>query len=267
MIRQPAVAGRFYPATEHLLRQELGLLITETGCKKKVIGVLSPHAGYIYSGKTAGKLFSAIEIPRTVLMLGPNHHGVGSLAALAPEDYWLTPLGAVPVEKRLSNLIIGEICQVQYDPLPHRNEHSLEVQLPFLQYLRPDLNIVPLSLGFGDYAGCQLLAEGLTAAVRQFGEDLLILASSDMSHYETAEAASTKDAMALEHLLAFDPQGMLEICRSKRITMCGVVPAAIMLMVASRLGAVHAELLEYTDSGKASGDYQQVVGYAAATVW
>jgi AmmeMemoRadiSam system protein B len=267
MIRQPAVAGQFYPETRHQLCNELARLIPEGITPKKLIGVLSPHAGYVYSGSTAGQLLAGTKIPGTVIILGPNHSGIGALAALSPEDGWQTPLGVVPLDKRLANLIQQQIPAIQQDSTAHLREHSLEVQVPFLQYLQPEVRIVPLCLSFGDYAGCEILGKGIAAAIRAFGEDVLILASSDMTHYETADMAKQKDMLALERLLELDPQGLVDICRSNRITMCGVIPAATMLVAANELGACKAELITYTSSGEVTGDYRQVVAYAAVEVW
>lgn len=267
MIRQPAVAGQFYSGSQAGLRNELHQLIPATPAKRSVIGVISPHAGYLYSGATAGKLLAGIEIPRIVVILGPNHRGRGALAALAPEDGWQTPLGVVPLEKRLCRLISQEIPAVQLDSLAHAQEHSLEVQVPFLQQLRPDVAIVPLCLAFGDYAGCELLGKGLASAIRVYDEPVLILASSDMTHYESVDAAKQKDSLALERVLALDAQGLVEICRAKRISMCGVIPAAVMLVAAAALGARQSELVAYTTSGEVTGDLHEVVAYAAVAVW
>lgn len=262
MIRQPAVAGQFYPASEQELRSELQHLI-----KRPVIGVISPHAGYVYSGRTAGRLLAGIEIPATVIILGPNHRGVGTLAALSPEDGWKTPMGIVPIEKRLAGLIKQQIPAVLPDSSAHLREHSLEVQVPFLHYLRPDVSIVPICLAFDNYADCKIIGRGLAAAIRAFDEKVLILASSDMTHYESAETARQKDMLALERALALDPQGLVEACRSNSITMCGVIPAATMLVAAKELGATKAELIAYTTSGEVTGDYRQVVAYAGVEIW
>lgn len=267
MIRKPAVAGQFYPDKADDLRSGLQQLIPDTTVKRNVIGVISPHAGYLYSGSTAGRLLAGISIPRTVIIIGPNHRGTGALAALAPEDGWQTPLGVVPIEKRLNTLIQRLIPAVQPDAAAHALEHSLEVQVPFLQYLRPDVSIVPLCLAFNDAVACELLGKGLAAAVRGFGEPVLLLASSDMSHYESAESAQKKDAHALKKALALDALGLLEVCRAKHITMCGVVPAAVMLVAAKELGASQAELVAYTTSGEVTGDLSEVVAYAAVSVW
>ncbi len=267
MIRLPAVAGQFYPGTEQGLRDELQRLLPPVAEKRRAIGVISPHAGYVYSGSAAGALLAQVVIPRTVVIIGPNHRGAGAIAALSPENGWQTPLGVVPIEKRLSDLIRQHQPAIQEDSAAHRLEHSLEVQVPFLQYLRPDVSIVPLCLAFGDYAGCELVGTALAAAITEFGEEVLIIASSDMTHYESAESARQKDSLALERALALDPQGLVEVCRIKRITMCGVIPSALMLVAARQMGATQAELLVYTNSGQVTGDDQQVVAYASVLVW
>ncbi len=266
MIRQPAVAGQFYPGSQSALTRELQRLLPSVTSKQPAIGAISPHAGYIYSGSAAGQLLAGIEIPPTVVILGPNHHGGGALAALSPAQGWQTPLGVVPLQQRLAALIQQQVPAVQEDASAHRLEHSLEVQVPFLQYLRPDVAIVPLCLGFGDYPGCELLGSGLATAIRAFGEEVLILASSDMTHYESADAAKRKDTLALERALALDAKGLVEVCRAQRITMCGVIPAAVMLVAAKALGATQAELVAYTNSGEVTGDDREVVAYAAVTV-
>jgi AmmeMemoRadiSam system protein B len=268
MQRQPAVAGQFYPGTEQQLRAELSRLIPDNSpAGLQVKGVISPHAGYVYSGAIAGKLFSKITIPSTVLIIGPNHHGIGAAAALYPDGEWLTPLGVLPINSRLNDLLLQDVPYLQSDSIAHQREHSLEVQAPFLQYLRPDISISAICLGHGDYQPLQQIAAGIAAAISKFGEDVLIVASSDMTHYESAESARQKDEAALERVLAFDSRGLLEVCRSRKITMCGVVPSAVMLEAARELGATKAELVAYGTSGDVTGDSRQVVGYAAVTVY
>lgn len=266
MQRQPAVAGRFYPAKPDQLRSELAAMIPFSDAKQRVVGIISPHAGYVYSGAIAGKLFSVISIPPTVLVLGPNHHGTGAGAALYPDGDWLTPLGSVPINSRLNSLISRHCPLVAHDTLAHRFEHSLEVQIPFLQAVRPDVTMAALCLSHGSYAPLHEIGQGIAAAIREYGEDVLILASSDMTHYESAQTARRKDMLALERVLALDAEGLLLVCRSERITMCGAIPAAVMLVAAKSLGASRAELVAYGTSGDVSGDDRQVVGYAAVTV-
>lgn len=266
MQRQPAVAGQFYPGSEIKLRAALSQLIPEMPSTKAVKGIISPHAGYVYSGTIAGQLYSRITIPDTVLILGPNHHGRGAAVALYPDGEWVTPLGAVTVNSRLNSLLLRHSPYIQSDSVAHHNEHSLEVQLPFIQYLRPDVTISAICIGHGDYASLRDIGRGIAAAIREYGEEVLIVASSDMTHYESAESARLKDEMALDRVLALDGKGLLEVCRSRGITMCGVVPATVMIEVALMLGAGQADLIAYGNSGDVTGGDDQVVGYAAVTV-
>jgi len=267
MQRQPAVAGQFYAGKGTQLRSDLAGLIPESDTQRKVTGIIAPHAGYVYSGAIAGQVYASIEIPATVLILGPNHHGAGAGAALYPDGEWLTPLGPVTINSRLNSLLQQNVPLLRSDTVAHEFEHSLEVQVPFIQYLRPDTTISAICLGHGGYDSVRQIGEGIAAAIRAYGSEVLIVASSDMTHYESAESARRKDELALERVLGFDPQGLLQICRSEQITMCGVVPAAVMLVAAGELGATRAELVAYGTSGDVTGDNRQVVAYAAVTVW
>lgn len=267
MQRQAAVAGQFYPDSEPALRDALSRLIPENKSPKAVKGIISPHAGYVYSGAIAGRLFSEVAIPATVLIIGPNHHGSGAAAALYPDGEWMTPLGATPVNSRLNALLLRYTPYIQPDVVAHQLEHSLEVQLPFIQYLRPDATIAAICLGHGDYARLRDIGAGIAAAIREFGDEVLIVASSDMTHYESATTARLKDEMALERALTLDGKGLLEVCQSRGITMCGVVPAAVMIEAALQSGASHAKLVAYGTSGDVTGDNRQVVGYAAVKVF
>jgi hypothetical protein len=267
MQRQPAVAGQFYAGTSKQLRSDLAALMPEVHGARKVTGIIAPHAGYIYSGAIAGQVYASVEIPATVLVLGPNHHGAGAGAALYPDGEWLTPLGPVSINSRLNSLLQQNIPSLRTDTVAHEFEHSLEVQVPFIQYLRPDASISAICLGHGDFAAVRQIGEGIAAAIRAYGKEVLIVASSDMTHYESAESARRKDELALERVLGFDPQGLLQVCRSEQITMCGVVPAAVMLVAAGELGATQSELAAYGTSGDVTGDNRQVVAYAAVTVW
>ena len=267
MQRQPAVAGQFYPGSEDKLRAALSPLIPRNASPKQVTGIISPHAGYVYSGAIAGRLFSHITIPDTVLIIGPNHHGTGAAAALYPDGEWLTPLGTTAINSRLNSLLLQHTPYIQSDSVAHRLEHSLEVQLPFLQYLRPDVTISALCIGHGDYPPLRDIGLGIADAIREYGEEVLIVASSDMTHYESAAAALEKDQKALDRVLALDGKGLLDVCHLRGITMCGVVPATVMIEAALKLGATEAGLVAYGTSGDVTGDNEQVVGYAAVTVF
>lgn len=266
MQRQPLVAGQFYPGSPEKLRAELVRLISVVTEKRHAKGIIVPHAGYLYSGGIAGKAFGMIQIPDVVLILGPNHHGAGDPVALYPDGEWLTPLGPVSINSRLNSLLKKHCRQTREDTLAHRFEHSLEVQLPFLQTLKPDLTFSALCLGLDDFETLRGIGEGVAAAIRDFGGNVLIIASSDMTHYESADSARRKDNLALDRVLALDPRGLLQVCRNESITMCGAVTAAVMLLATEILGASKAELLAYGTSGDITGDNRKVVGYAAVLV-
>lgn len=267
MQRHAAVAGQFYPGTPEQLRTTLSGLIPQVPNKRRALGIVAPHAGYVYSGAIAGKVYGRIAIPPNVLIIGPNHHGAGAAAALYPEGEWLTPLGPIAINPRLNSLLQHHVPCVEFDSTAHRFEHSLEVQVPFIQYLRSEATLSALCLGHGDFAAVQEIGKGVAAAIREYGEEVLIVASSDMTHYESADSARRKDELALERVLAFDPEGLLKICRGEHITMCGVIPAAVMLVASLELGAEQAELAAYGTSGDVTGDNHQVVGYAGVLVW
>lgn len=266
MQRQPAVAGQFYPSSQDRLRAELARMIPLSESKRRAKGIVVPHAGYVYSGAIAGKAYGMTLIPDTILILGPNHHGVGEAAALYPGGEWLTPLGPVAINTRLNSLIKQHLPFVHEDALAHQFEHSLEVQLPFLQYLRADVTCSTLCLGHGNFDVLCQIGEGLAASITEYGGEVLIVASSDMTHYESAATARRKDTLALDRVLAFDARGLLKVCRDEHISMCGAVVTAVMLVAAESLGATRAELVAYGNSGDVTGDTQQVVGYAAVVV-
>jgi AmmeMemoRadiSam system protein B len=266
MVRQPAVAGQFYTGDAKMLRAELDKYVVHADKTEKALGIIAPHAGYIYSGSVAGRVYGEVAVPASVIILGPNHHGIGARAALYPDGEWLTPLGAVGINTRLAGLVKKHAPLVEEDSTAHHYEHSLEVQLPFLQFVRPDVSIVPLCLGFGDFASCAALGSGIAGAISECESDVLIVASSDMTHYESAAAARVKDDEALKEILALNPEGLLKVCRDRGITMCGVIPATVMLVAALQLGARLARVVSYATSGDVTGDNRQVVAYAALTV-
>jgi MEMO1 family protein len=265
MVRQPAVAGKFYTNNPDELRRELAEMVPQ-GEGEHAFGIVAPHAGYIYSGKAAGRVYGAVKVPDAVLVIGPNHTGIGSLAALWPSGEWFTPLGPVPVNNGLSKLILQHASQVQEDFAAHRFEHSLEVQLPFLQYRNPKVSIAALCLSVFDFESASSIGNGLARAISEYDEDVLIVASSDMTHYESAQSAKSKDELALAQIAAMNPELLLKVCREKNITMCGVMPATVMLVAAKALGATSSRLVSYTTSGEVNGDLQRVVAYAAITV-
>jgi len=265
MVRQPSVAGKFYTHDPEKLRAELSAMMPQ-GETSRVIGIIAPHAGYIYSGKTAGRVYGLIRVPDTVVVLCPNHTGLGAPAALSPSEGWLTPLGVVPVNNQLSELILHHSPGLRPDASAHQFEHAIEVQLPFLQYKNPWVSIVAICLALPDYPALAAIGQGIARAISEYGEEVLIVASSDMNHYESAAVARQKDEQALERVTALDPEGLIKVCRAKGITMCGAVAATVMLVAAKALGATAGRTIEYTHSGEVNGDSERVVAYAAVAV-
>jgi AmmeMemoRadiSam system protein B len=266
MRRAPAVADQFYPGDSQRLTRMLTELVPAGGQRQQATAVVSPHAGYVYSGRVAGETFSRIAIPEDVLILGPNHHGMGAEVALMAEGEWEMPLGTVPINAELARLLLAESGLIEADTLAHRFEHSLEVQVPFLQYLQPSLHLTPLVISHLALATCQEVGRAIAAAIRAYAKPVLIVASTDMTHYESRASASAKDKKAIERVLALDPTGLYNTVLGNQITMCGIMPTTITLIAALELGATEAELVRYTDSGETSGDTDQVVGYAGFVV-
>jgi MEMO1 family protein len=264
MIREPAVAGRFYPAARGRLASDLERLVAAPGVRPRAaVGVLVPHAGYVYSGRVAGETYARVDVPPRAVVLCPNHTGLGARAALWPRGAWRTPLGDVPVDDELTAAL--RACPlVEDDRAAHAREHALEVQLPFLQARRPDVAIAALCLGPLAEDECEALGAAVAEAARAAGA--LVVASSDMSHYEPADEARRHDERALEPFLALDARRLYERVRGEDISMCGIIPATVMLFAARALGARSAELVRYANSGDVNGDRESVVGYAGAVV-
>ena len=268
MIRSAVVAGAFYPENKTILETELEKLIHFSNTKRKVIGLISPHAGYIYSGSCAGKGFGAVKIPDTVIILGVNHHGFGHPCAVDGHDFWSTPLGDVEVDYQLREKLVSNSRIFDSDSTAGNEEHSLEVQVPFIQYINPKAKILPIIISSGDVN--QLMAGGKEIArlIRNNTDsDILMVASSDMSHFVDAKSAKLKDDKAIDQILKLDPQGLFDTVAAERISMCGVSPATMMLSAAVELGAQNAEIIEYTHSGTVSGDNDRVVAYLSMTIY
>ena len=265
MVRSPAVAGQFYPANPSILEKEVSSYTKEVK-RENAIGVIAPHAGYIYSGKVAGSVYSRINIPKDVIIVGPNHTGLGEPEAVMCSGTWHMPGGDVEINTTLSESLIKNSKYLRDDHFAHLREHSIEVQIPFLQHFRKDLRIVPIAMMSMDYTICQDIAHAVARAVKGFKEPVLIVASSDMTHYESDKSAREKDKKAIDKVLALEPEELLKTVRDHRITMCGVIPATIMLLACKELGATKAELVDYATSAETSGDYDHVVGYAGMIV-
>jgi AmmeMemoRadiSam system protein B len=265
--RPPAVAGSFYPGNAAELRRMLGLLVDPKKEKTKAFGVVCPHAGYVYSGAVAGAVYSSVELPETFVILAPAHRPQGPAFAIMTEGEWETPLGTVPVDTALASAIQSRCRAMIVDPSAHALEHSLEVQIPFLQYLGKNISIVPISVSSrSSLEPLTEAGEAIAGAIRESGKDVLLVASTDMSHYISAGAAKKLDGMAVERIQALDSAGLVGTVLDNDISMCGVFPTAVVLVAAQALGATRAELVAYTNSGAVTGDDREVVAYAGLRI-
>ncbi|MCW5213213.1 AmmeMemoRadiSam system protein B [Desulfobulbus sp. TB] len=265
MRRQPAVADKFYEGDPGKLYQTLRRLIPKTSDRVEAKAVLSPHAGYVYSGGVAGETFARIIIPETVILLGPNHQGQGMPLAVGSQD-WDMPLGQVSLARDLAESLINTSSLFTFDDTAHCYEHSLEVQIPFVQYFQKNLHILPIVIDHLSLQECCQAAHELAQAIQATRRSVLLVASTDMTHYLSRQQAAKQDRLALAHILDLDANGLYETVFSRRISMCGIIPTTITLLTVAELGARTAELVRYMDSGEASGDTDQVVGYAGVII-
>jgi hypothetical protein len=266
MLRKPAVEGRFYPGKKELILRDLKSFMDPSVKKQKCLGAVVPHAGYIYSGSVAGAVYSQIEPSNTYILLGPNHTGYGKSFAIMRQGAWQTILGEVPIDYELAEILLEKSSYLEDDHLAHHFEHSLEVQLPFLQYFGNPFKIVPISISQYDVLGYKELGKEIGECLKSLGRDAVILASSDMTHYENHESAKKKDKEAIEAILKLDEDKLFERIRTLNISMCGYAPTISMLVATKILGAKEATLVKYQTSGDVSGDYSHVVGYAGIIV-
>ena len=265
-LRQPAVAGYFYPGKRDALLREVTQYTSVSGEKIRALGCVVPHAGYIYSGHVAGAVFARLELPRRFIILCPNHTGRGEPLSIMSEGSWLTPLGEVAVDRELAAQLKQHFKLLSEDPGAHLGEHALEVQLPFLQHLVRDFTFVPIAVGVGNYPVLAALGEAMATTLAAVSEPVLIVASSDMNHYESDARTRVKDKKAIDQRLALDPRGLYDVVVKEDISMCGFGPAVAMLTAAKRRGAHAAELIKYATSGDVSGERDKVVGYAGIVV-
>lgn len=266
MVRKASVAGMFYPGSQKGLTRELEKLIVFSKNRKKIRGLVSPHAGYVYSGNCAGMGFGSILIPDSVIIIGVNHRGFGPPLVIDGHHTWQTPLGECPVDGELREKMAGYTDIFVVDHQTGIEEHSLEVQVPFIQKINPRARILPIIVSSVDLE--QLLEAGRVIAECLKGrDDVLMVASTDMSHYIDAETAAHEDQKAIDRILNLDPEGLFKTVKAEHISMCGVSPTVMMIRAAVENGASHAEVVEYTHSGKTSGDYQQVVAYLSLIVY
>lgn len=266
MKRQPAVAGQFYPSSPAKLTEQVRGYIDKDVVKENTIGIVSPHAGLMYSGAAAGAVFSKIKFPHTFILVGPNHTGLGSLVSIMLSGEWQMPTGELEINENIARKIRERSDIIEEDVLAQSMEHSLEVQLPFILYYSSDVKIVPIVMMADSLEICRSTGEAIADAVKESKDPVTIVASSDMSHYVTDSMARKKDKKAIDRILALDPEGLYNTVRKENISMCGFMPVTTMLFAALKLGAREAELVKYMTSGEVSGDYDYVVGYAGMII-
>jgi AmmeMemoRadiSam system protein B len=253
----------FYEARAERLERDVRALLDPAGePAQSAFGAIVPHAGYVYSGPVAGAVYARLKIPAAAIILCPNHTGRGARASLEPSDAWRTPLGDVAVSRRLSGRLLKLAPSLEPDTAAHSREHSLEVQLPFLQILRRDAEIVAVCLGARDLELCREVGEACATIRSEEVEPPLLLASSDMNHYESRSIGRRKDDRALARIEAIDAEGLFSTVFSEGISMCGVLPATALLFAAGKAGVKAARVVARRDSGDETGDVSSVVGYA-----
>ncbi len=263
MVRRPAVAGYFYPKKSDDLRKMIKQMVDPEAEPQIALAVVSPHAGFIYSGAVAGAVFSSVVLPEHIVILGPSHREIRPLFAIMGKGTWQTPLGDVPLDPVLAEAVRRRSALIEEEDGAHAQEHSLEVQLPFIQYLRTGFSIVPICISYhADYGSLEELGRAVAGGIKEIGCPALIVASTDMSHYVSQETAKRKDFLAIDKILALDARGLYDIVQRENISMCGFQPTAAAIIAARELGAGNADLIRYQTSGDTSGDYEQVVGYA-----
>lgn len=285
MARRPAVAGTFYSGDPDGLTKDIERCFLHNNGPHRipfvhrqqqrigdVVGIIVPHAGYIYSGPAAAHAYSRLAadgLPETVVILGPNHHGLGAAAAVASSTNWLTPLGTVHIDTEVAQNILASSKYAREDDDAHHKEHSIEVQIPFLQFIGGHkVKVVPISIAHLDLEASIELMRDMGAAIASAleGRNALIISSTDMSHYQTQQVANEKDRLAIERILALDAEGLLQVVHDNDISMCGVIGTAIAIKACKALGAVQAKELSYYTSGDITGDHKQVVGYCAVSL-
>lgn len=266
MVRYPAVAGQFYAGTKSALQKEVEKYLSKAPDKIRAVGVVSPHAGYSYSGPVAGTTLSAVEFEASCIIMGPNHTAEGRPFSIMTEGIWRTPLGDCEIDSQMAKSILGNSEYLQEDDVAHRYEHSVEVQIPFLQILKDEFEIVPIVLSQAKIEVYKEIGKGIAKSVKE-KRTATIIASSDMTHYEPKEIAKEKDEKAIEAILNLDEDSLMSAIEKYDISMCGYAPVCVMLAASKELGARNARLIKYQTSGETTGEYDSVVGYAGIVVY
>jgi hypothetical protein len=267
MIRPPAVSGHFYPAESRELGRQIDQYSVAVGEKRLALGCVVPHAGYMYSGHVAGAVYSSLQIPARCILIGPRHFPRGEPMAILTNGSWQTPLGEAGIDSEIAAELMLACPHLRDDDVAHAREHSLEVQIPFLQRLAGDFRFVPIVLGTDRYNELEDLGHAIAKVVKAQDGPVLVIASSDMNHYENDRITRVRDRRAIDRILALDPRGLYDTVRSEGITMCGYAAAVTMIVAVLDLGAKDARLIRYATSGDISGDREEVVGYAGMILY
>lgn len=266
MVRSPAVAGRFYPSDPRALADEIDTYAAGGQKKLPARACVVPHAGYIYSGHVAGAVYASLEIPARCILLGPRHFPYGAPMAILTEGSWATPFGEAKIDSTLAAQLARACPRLREDPVAHASEHSLEVQIPFLQRLAQDFRFVPVVLASDRYGVLEELGHAVARVISAQAEPVLVIISSDLNHYESDVITRGKDRLAIDRILAIDPRGLYDTVRNEEISMCGYAAAVAGLVALDDLDAKEASLVRYATSADVSGDRDQVVGYAGILI-
>lgn len=275
MVRPPAVAGSFYPADAGELARQVDEFCagTESGERTRAVACVVPHAGYMYSGHVAGAVYGELYPPHRYILLGPRHYPQGQPMAILSEGSWRTPLGDAEIDAPLAAALLDACPRLRDDELAHAREHSLEVQIPFLQRMVSNgsgFRFVPVVLASDRYPVLEELGRAVAQVIAKADADragpVLIIASTDLNHYESQEATHVKDSHAIDRILALDARGLYDTVRNEGITMCGYAATVAAIIAAKDLGAREARLVRYATSGDVNGDYSRVVGYAGIVI-
>jgi hypothetical protein len=265
-VRKPAVAGFFYPDRPDQVDRDLSRLIPDVRPKVTPRALVVPHAGWTYSGRVAGQVYGRVALPRLAVLLGPNHTGLGPPGSIMTRGYWAVPGSQVPIATVLGEAIRAAAGVLEEDQLAHAREHALEVHLPFLLRLRPDVAFVPITLMRTDLAFCEEVGSAVASVVGSYPEPVALISSTDLNHYDSQVVSNRKDRLAIDGILSLEPERLQRTVRENRISMCGIAPTTALLVALHELGAGSAELVRYETSGDVSGDYDRVVGYCGIII-
>lgn len=268
-IRPPAVAGTFYEGTRDRLERQVDSCFAANPAapaqRQRFLGAVVPHAGLMYSGHVAAAFYQLADLPKRFVILCPNHTGAGHFAAINRQGAWRTPLGDLAIDTRLADALMARTSLLVEDAKAHAREHSLEVQLPFLQRLLGDFTFVPICLGAHRFDYAEEIGLAIAEVLRE-ERDVAIVASSDLNHYEDQQETLRKDQLAIDQVLARNPRELWRVVDEYDVSMCGFIPTTAMLVAVNALGATTARLIKHATSGDVNGDYSHVVGYASILV-